>query len=143
MLNDLDRVLQDYTEHQNEIFQKFVTIMRERLQIHFRVFKTIDWKDDGEYVAPFIGVIKETVTLHRVLSQILSAEQVKQVFASVFGMFYSRIVESFAAIDVPNHARSSLLREVGNLVTTLRTLDNTEDPENKLGQLEDHFKKPT
>jgi hypothetical protein len=109
LLNDIDRVLQvpffllslisfgtdneallwqDYNDHQNEIYQKFVSIMRERLQAHFKNIRNINWKDDGEVGGPFISLIKETATLHRVLASVLFPEQIKVHFLHLSFFFY-------------------------------------------------------
>ena len=89
MLNDIDRVYRvtwvifvlmskDYQNHQQEIAQKFVSIMRERTQVHCKTLKTSEWKEELQAPTPPVAALtKETGTHHRVLCQVLPADQVK------------------------------------------------------------------
>ncbi len=79
LLNDFDRVIQDYQAHQQEIAQKFVTIIKERVQVHCRTMKGADWSKEEQQAAPTQAaalLVKETTTLHKVLTQLLPAHQV-------------------------------------------------------------------
>jgi vacuolar protein sorting-associated protein 54 len=106
LLNDLDRVVQDYVVHQQEISQKFVTILRDRVQVHCRTLKALDWKDDAMVVPTqaMTSLVKETTTLHKVLSGILPSETVTQIFQNVFNMVNTKVPEYFTNFSMPTHS---------------------------------------
>ena len=67
--------VQDYQEHQNEIHAKLIAIMGDRLAVHINSLQSIGW--DAPPANPGINdymevLVKETVTLHKLLSRYLS-----------------------------------------------------------------------
>lgn len=66
---------QDYQEHQNEIHAKLIAIMGDRLSAHIRSLQAVKWdvpKEGGGANDYMELLVKETVTLHKVLSRYLS-----------------------------------------------------------------------
>ena len=79
----IDDHIQDYLEHQNEIHIKLVAIMNDRLSFHCKALQTVDWKASRSDVNEYMQVlVKETVTLHKVLSRYLP-EQVIEVCVAI------------------------------------------------------------
>lgn len=73
MLVEFDKLKRDYQEHQNEIHAKLIAIMGERLSVHCKSLQEIHWdvppqQGPNAYVEQ---LVKETVTLHKVLSKYL------------------------------------------------------------------------
>lgn len=75
MLIEFDKLKRDYQEHQNEIHSKLIAIMGERLAVHVKSLQQIQWEElsspptvANQYVEL---LVKETVTLHKVLSKYL------------------------------------------------------------------------
>lgn len=62
----------DYQIHQDEIHTKLVAIMGDRLTAHCRSLQTVDWTASRDSPNDYIVMlVKETVTLHKVLSRYL------------------------------------------------------------------------
>jgi len=74
MLVEFDKLKRDYQEHQNEIHSKLIAIMGERLSAHCKSLQEIRWDVPSLPQGPSTYVeqlVKETVTLHKVLSKYL------------------------------------------------------------------------
>jgi len=123
LLNDFDRVVQDYQAHQQEISQKFVAIMKERVQAHCRTLKAADWSKEEQTAvptAPIGALVKETATLHKVLTQLLPASQVMQIFENVAMMFSSRLIENFTNFGIPTSGgKKRFLQDISYFSTNL------------------------
>lgn len=85
LLSEFDRVGNDFKGHQQEIHVKLVAIMNERFSIHIKAMQVIQWDVDdttGKQANIYMEtLVKETMTLHKVLSKYLpSADlQVKEI----------------------------------------------------------------
>ena len=80
MLIEFDKLKRDYQEHQNEIHAKLIAIMGDRLIAHIKSFNAIKW--DAPQAKPGVNdymelLVKETVTLHKVLSRYLASTVVE------------------------------------------------------------------
>ena len=80
MLVEFDKLKRDYQEHQNEIHAKLIAIMGDRLAAHIKSLNAINW--DAPPAKPGVNdymelLVKETVTLHKVLSRYLSSAVVE------------------------------------------------------------------
>ena len=74
MLVEFDKLKRDYQEHQNEIHAKLIAIMGERLSVHCKSLQDIRWDVSPPQQGPNAYVeqlVKETVTLHKVLGKYL------------------------------------------------------------------------
>ena len=74
MLVEFDKLKRDYQEHQNEIHSKLIAIMGERLSVHCKSLQEIRWDMLPSQQGPSTyaeQLVKETVTLHKVLSKYL------------------------------------------------------------------------
>jgi hypothetical protein len=76
MLIEFDKLKRDYQEHQNEIHAKLIAIMGDRLSAHIKSLNAIRW--DAPPAKPGTNeymelLVKETVTLHKVLSRYLAS----------------------------------------------------------------------
>lgn len=84
MLVEFDKLKRDYQEHQNEIHAKLIAIMGDRLAAHIKSLRMVQWDKPA---APGHGngkvndymelLVKETVTLHKVLSRYLASAVVE------------------------------------------------------------------
>ena len=80
--------VQDYQEHQNEIHAKLIAIMGDRLAVHIGSLQGIDW--DTPPANPGVNdymevLVKETVTLHKLLSRYLSVPIVEVSISPLVG----------------------------------------------------------
>ncbi|KAM0792256.1 hypothetical protein ACM66B_004950 [Microbotryomycetes sp. NB124-2] len=132
MLTEFDKLKRDYQEHQNEIHAKLVAIMGDRLQVHSRTLATIDWEqsDDKPGPNPWVEqLVKENVTLHRVLSRLLSPDTVTFIMRHVFEALESRLKEEFSKIPLKSDAaKSKLLTDAQFLHVKLGDLQGLDLP---------------
>ncbi|EKM82490.1 hypothetical protein AGABI1DRAFT_117956 [Agaricus bisporus var. burnettii JB137-S8] len=122
LLVDFDKLKRDYQVHQTEIHAKLISIMGDRLTAHIESLKAIDWAqpNDGGVNAYMQTLVKETVTLHKVLSRYLSAAVV-EVFAGI----NHRLSEVYGKIELPSQdAKLRLLADTKFLHKELSGLKN-------------------
>ncbi|KAJ7709600.1 Vps54-like protein-domain-containing protein [Mycena rosella] len=134
MLVEFDKLKRDYQEHQNEIHAKLIAIMGDRLTAHIRTFQAIDWTVPREGVNAYMSVlVRETVTLHKVLSRHLSVTVVEDVMAQVFAAINHRLSEEYAKLVLPSEdARKGLLVDARFLHQKLSELKNVGAPSGML-----------
>ncbi|KAH9066196.1 Vps54-like protein-domain-containing protein [Lactarius vividus] len=139
MLVEFDKLKRDYQEHQNEIHAKLVAIMGDRLSAHIKSLNAIVWDAPpakvgaNEYMEL---LVKETVTLHKVLSRYLASAVVEFVMTQVFAAINHRLSEEYTKIDLPTleakerlltdtrylHEKFSVLKTAGAPTALLETL---------------------
>ncbi|KAJ7444837.1 Vps54-like protein-domain-containing protein [Mycena latifolia] len=134
MLVEFDKLKRDYQEHQNEIHAKLIAIMGDRLSTHIRTFQAVDWSAPREGVNAYMSVlVRETVTLHKVLSRHLSVAVVEDVMAQVFAAINHRLSEEYAKLVLPSEdARKGLLADARFLHQKLSELKNVGTPSGML-----------
>ncbi|KAF7311494.1 Vps54 domain-containing protein [Mycena kentingensis (nom. inval.)] len=134
MLVEFDKLKRDYQEHQNEIHAKLIAIMGDRLTAHIQTFRTVDWATPRDGVNGYMTLlVKETVTLHKVLSRHLSVAVVEDVMAQVFAAINHRLSEEYAKLVLPSEdARKGLLADARFLHQKLSELKNVGTPSGML-----------
>ncbi|KAF8935403.1 ribosomal 40S subunit protein S1B [Dissophora ornata] len=111
MLTEFDRILRDFQEHQNEIHAKLVTIMTERLALHMRSMTNVDYDalnkpaqqlaNGGGNVNAFMdGLVKDAITLHKVLGRFLPAASMRRVIDEVLQIFTTRLEEEIQKLPI-------------------------------------------
>ncbi|KAF9181290.1 hypothetical protein BGZ51_005563 [Haplosporangium sp. Z 767] len=114
MLTEFDRILRDFQEHQNEIHAKLVTIMTERLALHIRSMTNpavVDYDalnkpaqqlaNGGGSVNAFMdGLVKDAITLHKVLGRFLPAASMRRVIDEVLQIFTTRLEEEIQKLPI-------------------------------------------
>jgi vacuolar protein sorting-associated protein 54 len=122
MLVEFDKLKRDYQEHQNEIHAKLIAIMGDRITAHIKSLNTI--RLDVPQAKPGVNdymelLVKETVTLHKVLSRYLAKvvvevrkhfdsapmpltdSIVQYVMSEVFATINHRLSEEYTRIELP------------------------------------------
>jgi vacuolar protein sorting-associated protein 54 len=124
ILVEFDKLKRDYQEHQNEIHTKLIAIMGDRLTAHIKSLNAIRW--DVPPAKPGVNeymelLVKETVTLSKVLSRYLASAVVEVwnyvtlyhhaadetvmwvqfVMTQVFAAINHRLSEEYTNIDLP------------------------------------------
>ncbi|KAF9484684.1 Vps54-domain-containing protein [Pholiota conissans] len=132
MLVEFDKLKRDYQEHQNEIHSKLVAIMGDRLNAHIKSLKMVDWSvpKPGGGINDYMEIlVKETVTLHKVLSRYLSPPVVEYVMTQVFAAINHRLSEEYGLIELPHQeAKTRLLADARYLHQKLSALRNVGAP---------------
>lgn len=122
---------QDYAEHVNKIAAKFVSILRDLIRDHCGPsLRAVDWEAAAAEGAakptpPMRELIANTTRLHHVLTEVLAAEQVQDVFSRAVSMFEVALPEAFASVDpspMSAAARRRLLADLNMLAEAFRGL---------------------
>ncbi|KZT09727.1 Vps54-domain-containing protein [Laetiporus sulphureus 93-53] len=132
MLVEFDKLKRDYQEHQNEIHQKLIAIMGDRLSVHIKSLQEVKWdvpKEGGGINDYMEIIVKDTVTLHKVLSRYLSPSVVEYVMTQVFAGINHRLSEEFTKVELPSQeAKDRLLADARYLHNKLTGLRNVGAP---------------
>ncbi|TDL25021.1 Vps54-domain-containing protein [Rickenella mellea] len=122
--------LQDYQEHQNEIHAKLIAIMGDRLIAHCKSLQTVDWTVPRQSVNEYMELlVKETATLHKVLSRYLPAPVIEYVMSQVFASINHRLSEEYGKIELPDQAaKDRMLQDARYLHQKLSVLKNVGAP---------------
>ncbi|EGF78134.1 hypothetical protein BATDEDRAFT_90790 [Batrachochytrium dendrobatidis JAM81] len=137
LLSDFDRILRDFREHQNELYAKLISIMNDRLALHASKLGAISWDNPDskeisaeETVTVHMAVlIKETTTLHKVLSKYLPADALKNIMGEIFRNYVQRLDMEFRKIDLfSSSGKNRLLMDVQYFIGQLSALDGIDGP---------------
>ncbi|KAG8970793.1 hypothetical protein FRC03_000010 [Tulasnella sp. 419] len=137
ILVEFDKLKRDYQEHQNEIHSKLIAIMGDRLSVHCRALSEIQWEVPSTKPGPnqYMEIlVKETVTLHKVLSRYLAAPVVELIMSQVFAAINHQLSEEYSKIELPNQeAKTRMLQDARYLHEKFGALKGITAP---LGMLE-------
>lgn len=103
LMMEFDKVKRLYQEHQAGINDKLVDIMSGRASTHVNVMKKINWDSPppGQAVSPYMEtLVKETATLHKVLSKHLPEMTVRTIMDPVFNSYREQWGKAFHDVDV-------------------------------------------
>lgn len=103
LMVEFDKVKRLYQEHQAGINDKLVDIMSGRASTHVNVMKKINWDSPppGQAVSPYMEtLVKETTTLHKVLSKHLPEMTVRTIMDPVFNSYREQWGKAFHDVDV-------------------------------------------
>ncbi|SPO45549.1 uncharacterized protein PSANT_03235 [Moesziomyces antarcticus] len=154
MLTEFDKLRRDFQEHQYEIHAKLVAIMSDRLTVHCRTLSTVDWNSadkgganandaqtDANGTEPepnkyAVDLVKETATLHKVLSKYLQGVVVEHVIGQVLRAIDARLAQEFETIPMQKQqAIDQMQADVRYLGTKLSTLQHVEWKDEALQQV--------
>ena len=103
LMTEFDKVKRLYQEHQSGINDKLVDIMSGRATTHVNAMKKIDWDDTSNTTAanPYMEtLVKETTTLHKVLSKHLPEMTVRVIMEPVFASYREQWGKAFGDVEV-------------------------------------------
>ncbi|EPS39259.1 hypothetical protein H072_6959 [Dactylellina haptotyla CBS 200.50] len=133
ILADFDRIKRNYQEHQSEIHSKLISIMSDRLMAHVRnIRQTIDWDGPGAVESKANSymetLVKETSTLHKVLSKHLSEDVLASIMAPVFAIYKKRLGEAYAGVVVKTEVgKGRMQRDAQYFKDRMAKLDGSGD----------------
>ncbi|CAI5745519.1 unnamed protein product [Peronospora destructor] len=142
LLDEFDRVLRDYAEHNEKIFSKFTGIVED--QIMKRFLENVATEVDYDFASlivptnPMRGITQSTLKLHGVLHPILSPPQMKDVMSRVFDMFTQKLPDCFKLVQPQTAAgKRRVLEDVDIFV---KSFDEVTELTFDGGSLLSHFK---
>ncbi|EJD44172.1 Vps54-domain-containing protein [Auricularia subglabra TFB-10046 SS5] len=107
MLVEFDKLKRDFQEHQYEIHEKLVAIMKDRLLVHCKSLQEVQWEQAAEQPGPNAYMkllVKETETLHKVLSKYLPAQVLELIMTQVLASIKNQLSEGFGSIELQSQA---------------------------------------
>lgn len=107
---EFERLFKDFEEHENELLSKFLSIMLDRFTIHSKSFVALDWKFvDTVPSKPLTLLLKETATLHKVISQYLPHSVVNQIFQKLVTEYYNSLKTMISFVELKTKEQKQLL----------------------------------
>ncbi|CAD6590324.1 MAG: hypothetical protein TREMPRED_005695 [Tremellales sp. Tagirdzhanova-0007] len=129
MLTEFDKLKRDYQEHQNEIHTKLVAIMSDRLAVHCASLRVVDWESasDKDGTRPYTEMlVKETATLHKVLSKYLAPQTVEGVMSEVLAAIVHRLSEEYGKIELKSDdGKKRMMQDVVHISSRLSPLSES------------------
>ncbi|KAF2816030.1 Vps54-domain-containing protein [Mytilinidion resinicola] len=125
--DNVKRLLQD---QQVSIHDKLIDIMSNRAAVHVKNLKKIIWDEDtARQVSPNMETLtKDTLTLHKVISRILSDTSVRMIMLPVFVSYREQVGKAFSDAVVKTAAgKSRLLRDAQLFDSMLGQIDGAGD----------------
>ncbi|TPX64370.1 hypothetical protein SpCBS45565_g05926 [Spizellomyces sp. 'palustris'] len=141
LLGDFDRLLRDYKDHQSELYAKLLSIMEDFCLAQTDRLKAINW--DNPEPAQFSSeesatvymhdIVKQTVTLHKVLARYLPQDTMRAVMTDVFKSYNRCLGDTLKDVDLFTGAgKNRLLIDAQYLIHKLSGLDGVDGPGNHL-----------
>ncbi|ODQ78743.1 hypothetical protein BABINDRAFT_162433 [Babjeviella inositovora NRRL Y-12698] len=100
--DEWDKLLAALQEHQGEIFNKLVSIMSDRVGTHCVAARSINWSEGLEAPAQchkYMEVlVKDTVTIARVLQKYLPELQASLILSQVFAVYKRSLLEEYSRV---------------------------------------------
>ena len=127
LMIEFDKVRRLYQEHQSGINDKLVDIMSSRATTHVTAMKKINWDapSTSDAVSPYMEtLVKETTTLHKVLSKHLPEMTVRAIMGPVFASYREHWGQAFREVNVKTAAgKSRLMRDAEYFKSRISKID--------------------
>lgn len=131
VLSALDRSTEECTTHQQEIYSKMITTMRNRVDACFKVYKVDEVTDKVNPAV--VKLMESTQKMHKILRTYLSPNTFRAIFRQIIGAYNSQIRSHITALSVKTaKEKAKLLNDIHHILTELRALDGVEDPTDEL-----------
>ncbi|KAI9320624.1 Vps54-like protein-domain-containing protein [Dichotomocladium elegans] len=133
LLGEFDRILKDYKDHQSEIHAKLVAIMNERFLVHMKAMQAIQWDQPVESEkspnAYMETLVKETMTLHKVLNKYLPFNDLQKIMTEVFTSFATQLTREINQVSIHTEAgKERITSDVAYFIRRLSTLQGIDPP---------------
>ncbi|KAL8998617.1 MAG: hypothetical protein Q9169_002368 [Polycauliona sp. 2 TL-2023] len=130
LMIEFDKVRRLYQEHQYGVHDKFVEIMSGRASAHVSAMKKINWDSpvkDAQALNPYMEtLVKETLTLHKVLSKFLPEMTISMIMDPVFTSYREKLGKGFQDADVKTSAgKSRMIRDIEHLQSRMTKLEGS------------------
>ncbi|KAL8648695.1 MAG: hypothetical protein Q9226_005892 [Calogaya cf. arnoldii] len=130
LMIEFDKVRRLYQEHQYGVHEKFVEIMSGRASAHVSAMKKINWDGpvkDAQAVNPYMEtLVKETLTLHKVLSKFLPEMTISMIMDPVFNSYREQLGKGFLDTEVKTRAgKSRMIQDIEFLQSRMNKLEGS------------------
>lgn len=130
LMGEFDKVRRLLQEHQDSIHQKLIEIMSGRAVNHAKSIRAINWDSDtSEGPHPYIEMlVKETTTLHRVLTKHLPETSIQVIMVPVFASYKNQLGEALRQAAVSTQAgQRRMIQDVDVFINKLQKVDGFGD----------------
>ncbi|KAJ4863791.1 vps54-like protein domain-containing protein [Trichoderma breve] len=106
LMGEFDKIRRLFQEHQDNIHQKLIEIMSGRAVNHAKSIRAINWDTDtSEGPHSYIEMlVKETTTLHRVLTKHLPETSIQLIMVPVFASYKTQLGDALRQAAVTTKA---------------------------------------
>lgn len=120
LIGQLDKLVTDLQAHEQEIYQKLVSILRERLDFYCRNLAEEAWNDAcSDSASPYMrGLVKELQALVRVLSGALPVSAVQAILTRIAQTAAQRLVEHYSKLPLTTSVSQHRLHQDITFFTT-------------------------
>ncbi|KAG0942041.1 hypothetical protein G6F57_004640 [Rhizopus arrhizus] len=140
LLSEFDRIVNDYTNHQNEIHTKLVAIMNERFTAHVKAMQSIQWDEEekegvvGKHANVYMEtLVTETIRLHKVLSKYLPIDDLKFIMSKVFDSFTTQFSKEISTMDIKtDKGKDRLIKDINFFMHRLKSLQHVDPPSDSI-----------
>lgn len=130
LMIEFDKIKRLYQEHQAGINDKLVDIMSNRATTHVNAMRKINWDASAtsEAVSPYMEtLVRETATLHKVLSKHLPDMTVRSIMKPVFSNYREQWHKAFAEVEVKTPAgKQRIVRDLEYFKSRMDKLDGAD-----------------
>ncbi|KAF8454136.1 Vps54-like protein-domain-containing protein [Terfezia claveryi] len=125
IMAEFDKVKRAYQDHQEEIHNKLISIMSDRLSAHIRNFPSINWEASPDHPNTYMEtLVKETLTLNKVLSKHLPPPTLMCIMGPVFANYKEKLMEVYSTVELKSEgAKEKMLKDVELFREKLGKLD--------------------
>ncbi|KAK6954775.1 hypothetical protein Daesc_004744 [Daldinia eschscholtzii] len=130
LMGEFDKVKRLFQEHQNSIYDKLVEIMSARASAHAKSMKALDWDQKTESMVNLYmeTLVKETVTLHRVLTKHLPEGTVRLIMTPVFDSYKSQVGKTLQGLEPKTEIGVNRMEsDIEYLISRLNKIDGFGD----------------
>lgn len=147
LMGEFDKVRRLFQEHQNSIYDKLVEIMTGRAAAAAKNMKAINWDETSKLTvnAYMETIIKETITLHRVLTKNLPEGTVRLIMTPVFDNYKAQLGAALQGLEPKTetgikrmesdvdafHSRLGKIDGFGSTADSLLDIIKSKKPEKK------------
>ncbi|KAL7790847.1 Vps54 domain-containing protein [Trichoderma ceciliae] len=130
LMGEFDKVRRLFQEHQDNIHQKLIEIMSGRAANHAKSIRGINWDSDAsEGPHSYIEMlVKETTTLHRVLTKHLPETSIQVIMVPVFASYKNQLGDALRQAAVGTQAgQRRMIQDVDVFINKLQKVDGFGD----------------
>ncbi|KAL7945644.1 Vps54 domain-containing protein [Trichoderma barbatum] len=130
LMGEFDKVRRLLQEHQDNIHQKLIEIMSGRAVNHAKSIRAINWDSDtSEGPHSYIEMlVKETTTLHRVLTKHLPETSIQVIMVPVFASYKNQLGDALRQAAVGTQAgQKRMIQDVDVFINKLQKIDGFGD----------------
>jgi hypothetical protein len=125
LLEDYDILTREFSEHRNKLFAMLVSVMRQMAAGYMSRVRPGEWGAFSDRVSEYVeGITERTMTMHRLLEEILSVTDLERVMSETFVVYNAVLWDAFRGMDVSTKsARKRLRADVALLSEKLSRFD--------------------